>query len=29
MANIDYELAKKEIERKFKEYDHRLFIFLV
>lgn len=27
MANIDYELAKKEIERKFKEYDHRLFIF--
>lgn len=27
MVNIDYELAKKEIESKFKEYDHRIFIF--
>lgn len=27
MPNIDYELAKKEIESKFKEHDHRIFIF--
>lgn len=27
MAKIDYELAKKEIEEKFKEYDHRVVVF--
>lgn len=27
MANIDYELAKKEIESIFKEHDHHIFIF--
>jgi hypothetical protein len=27
LANIDYELAKKEIESKFKEQDHRICIF--
>lgn len=27
MSNIDYELAKKEIESKFNEYDHRIFVF--
>ena len=27
LANIDYELAKKEIESKFKEHDHRICIF--
>jgi len=27
MSNIDYELAKREIESKFNEYDHRIFVF--
>lgn len=27
MGNIDYQLAKKDIEKKLKEYDHRMIVF--